>query len=280
MLIAAGHRAVPCLRCGYDITGLPRDSICPECAFPLRETLEASAFLRSLPRQVVNQIDNGVMVLAWSTIAVGASLPLGFLLMLVWALFDMSGASTGLNVGIAIGCGAAAGCFAVGSILISRQVSGRPLRPYWAQPVLRIAGPVGAFAAAAMSAADAMQITVSPTEGIVLRAVCQVSALTGLAAAMRVLQSIDRQTQRGRDSVIRYIVGWGLLVVLVLAWVAMFWTDPFGPKRPGSWGGLGLAAVMVLETGVFWSVVESVAIEWLAVTFGEDAVAGPRRIAP
>src|SRR5262245_48902409 len=114
MQIPGRRRPIPCLGCGYDITGLPREGVCPECALPLRDTLEDAKLLRSIEWSAVCRIYLGIHMIAWLPVIFVLLQPLTWLLIILAALFTSAGAE-GLFVPVlCVSGGIAMGVFAVG----------------------------------------------------------------------------------------------------------------------------------------------------------------------
>jgi hypothetical protein len=260
------NRAIPCLSCGYDITGLAREGVCPECASPLKSTLEASILLRSLPKTVMHRIDRGVFILSCAPLALSAGLPLGFIMMLGWAVFLRAKPDVGLFAGIGLGCAGAIVCFVLGAWSLTRPIVGRPLGPAWARHTLRYAGPPAALIIAAFSSLQFLSYSLGPVALMIGRGACQVLSLVVLGAVLGLFRAIERQTQAGR-----YWYGWGLLALLGVLWTLGYWFDPlalgFARFVSGAeWGGFLLAGTLILQIAVFWSAADSVALEWFAAT--------------
>lgn len=274
MLGIAKNRAIPCLSCGYDITGLGREGVCPECASPLKSTLEASIFLRSLPKTVVQRIDRGLFVLSCTPLALSLGVALGFVLMIGFALFSQVNLEVGWLTGLGLGCVLAIGCFALGAFQLTSPIPGRALGPTWARNTVRYVAPAGALIIAMFSSLPLLSYGISTLLTMIGRGTCQVLSLLVLSAVLTLLQAIERQTQAGREARGRYWYGWGLLTLLGALWFLLYWFDPIrlGPAGlvlGGGWGGFLLAGTMILQVGVFWGAVESVALEWFAVTSTE-----------
>ena len=49
-----------CIRCGYDLAGLGRDGLCPECALPVAESLERSPLLRGADLEWLKAVESGL----------------------------------------------------------------------------------------------------------------------------------------------------------------------------------------------------------------------------
>jgi hypothetical protein len=283
------HRAIQCLQCGYDITGLPRESVCPECALPLRKTLEAAMYLRSYPQALVRKIDQGVRWIACTPVALAAGVPLGTFLMVVWDLFDHEAPIRGLVVGFALGCVAAAACFGLGAVRLTSLLEGGPVRPDWARLALRYVGPVAAALDGVSPLVQWAGPNLSHVPSLAFRAACQLTSLIAVGATLRLFQSLEHQTQWGRDARLRYWYGWGLLIVLAFAWALWYWWLPLrsGPFRPApgfigptDWGGYLLAGAIVLEAGVLWCAVDSVAMEAIVAQYDGSTEDQARTIAP
>jgi len=239
-------------------------------------------------RELVRRIDRGVTLVAWTPIALAAGLPLGFLLVLVWMLFNPGESVVGLVIGLSLGCAGAVACFVVGALRLTRPIAGRPLGPLWARLGLRYVGPLAAALDGVTPIIQWQVPNLGSDLSLVLRAACQVLSLVACAAILRMFQAIEHQTQAGRGATVRYWYGWTLLVVLALIWGVVYWwlparRGPFGPAFGFSgldWGGFLLAGAMILEIGVLWSAVDSVAIEWIVATYGKSIEEEPRTIQP
>jgi hypothetical protein len=261
------HRPIPCLSCGYDITGLAREGVCPECAFALKDTLEASTLLRGCPAPLVQRIRRGVLLLAWSATAPVCGLPLGSIIGMVWALLPGTsgeGAWMGLVVGLIVGLLASAFCFIVGAVLLTRPSPARPLRPAWARLTLRYGGPAGALIAMASPLLLWVPVAIDPVASFLIRAVCQGMMMAALVSMIRVCAAIERQTQTA--GTYRYIYNWGVLGVLALIWAGAYWPGLFvrfglAGGVNGAWGAGWALGALILQFATLWRIVDSVSLE-------------------
>jgi hypothetical protein len=298
-------RRIPCLSCGYDITGLERKGVCPECAFPLKDTLEASALLRGWPPALVRRIRLGVYLLAmspaWLFVGLAVGLWIG-IFMAASGQADLNELIQGTEIGLAIGCGLAAVSFVAGCELVTRAIPARPLHPAWARVTLRVAGPLAALATCMAPFAHLLVLNNDPWATLLIRLVSQAVVLTALIALIRVCQSIGRQTQagvvvgsrnmQGLDTVgaPRNTGAWSALVLLALVWIVGYWVLPlaysgigrprfgraFGPLasgplavQGGGWGaGFALIALIIMA-GMLWRLVDVVSLEWTIAKHGK-----------
>ena len=195
-----------------------------------KDTLEASIFLRSLPKTVVQQIDRGVFLLSCAPLALSAGLPLGFILMLVWGVFLRGGPSriSACMPGSASDARAAIVCFVLGAWSLTRPMVGRRLGSAWARHTLRYEGPPAALIIAAFSSLQFLSFSLGPVALMVgARGACHVLSLAVLGAVLSLFRAIERQTQAGRDARVRYWYGWGLLALLGVLWTLGYWFNPF-----------------------------------------------------
>jgi hypothetical protein len=265
------HRVIPCLGCGYDVTGLAPESVCPECALPLKSTLEASNLLRTCPREMVRGYRIGTWLLALSPTCLVLGLALGLWIGLIWWALSDSGGWTGVAIGVVAGsCGSAVALIA-GTELMIRSTRGRSLHPAWGLRVLRVAGPVVIAITSVGLVVRLNGLVLGRVSDVVLRATFQVAALTALASLLRVAESVWSQTQATVKRPRREWLCWVVISGLALIWTITTWLLPIttGPfARPwrrlvlGTWAE-PLAVIAFILLGTFlWRLVDAVSLEW------------------
>jgi hypothetical protein len=243
------NRAIPCLSCGYDITGLARESVCPECALPLKDTLEASALLRGWPPALVRRIRLGVFLLAMSPTCLLLGLAIGLWIGIFMAMPSQAGISEfiqGTEIGLVIGCVLGALCFVAGCELVTRVIPARPMHPPWARVTLRVTGLFAVIAAGLAPFGSLLVLNNDPWATLLIRFVSQVVVLVALASLIRVCQAIGKQTQAGvvtgrknidsagADGTPKNTGAWGALVLLALVWIVGYWVLPLAFSGVGS----------------------------------------------
>jgi hypothetical protein len=274
------NRAIPCLNCGYDITGLARESVCPECALPLKDTLEASALLRGYPKSLIRRIDWGVCLMAWSPLALVCGLPIAAILMAPLFLVRTADTWIGVAIGLGLGCLGAVCSFGAGAVLLSRSIPGRPLRPAWAPIVLRYLGPLGVAVAGATPLIRWTSFALSSTANLIAGGVFQTTCLLTLAAAFNVCRDIDRWTQFGQERNRPPWRTWAPIIALATVWLLGYWIFPGVSGRltlahDGEWGQGWLLAVLIIEGDWLWRVVAAVDLERRASAYGRRQPPAP-----
>ncbi len=76
--------AIACLKCGYELSGLATDGVCPECACPVARSLESRTWLRAADPEWLRRVIRGVKCLAISHLLV--AIGLAWLLVMMVAL--------------------------------------------------------------------------------------------------------------------------------------------------------------------------------------------------
>lgn len=68
----------PCVRCGYDLAGLVRDGLCPECGEPVKHSLDVE-LLGHLPGEQIAQLRRAATCVQWGVVIFGIAIPLSML---------------------------------------------------------------------------------------------------------------------------------------------------------------------------------------------------------
>lgn len=68
----------PCVKCGYDLQGLPEDGVCPECGEAVRHSLSIE-LLGHLPAEQLKALRRGAGYVQWGVVVFGVSVPLAFM---------------------------------------------------------------------------------------------------------------------------------------------------------------------------------------------------------
>jgi len=68
----------PCVKCGYDLKGLPEDGVCPECGEAVRNSLSIE-LLGHLPAEQLRALRRGAGYVQWGVVVFGVSVPLAFM---------------------------------------------------------------------------------------------------------------------------------------------------------------------------------------------------------
>jgi hypothetical protein len=275
MQVPGRRRPIPCLGCGYDITGLPREGVCPECALPLRDTLEDAKLLRSIEWSALCRIYLGIHLLAWLPVAFVLLLPLAWVLIVLAALLFR--AEDFLTPALCVAGGIAMGAFAVGCWLLGNRAPARSLHPSWARATTLWLGPVVAVLLVASPFAGNLTKYAEPWATLLVRAACQLLTMVLLTAILRLCQILEARTQSpyGDERPRRHRFAWSVIVVLGFVWAYWYWAHPLAAgtvdqERGGWWGeGWALLALIVLGT-VFWRVADAVALEWNAARYNRE----------
>jgi hypothetical protein len=275
MFGAKKYRGIPCLRCGYDITGLPREGVCPECALPLRNTLEASDLLRSWPIDDVRRLSRGLSLLAWSPAALLLGLLPGIWLFALLSLFSPDSGVGAAVIAIGAGCVAAAVCFALGCLVLTRSVPARSVAPSWTIPVLRVTGPTAA-ALALLSPIRFIPLRHDPVTAYLIGFLCQGVTLAALAAMIRFCHSIEARTVIAGRPVIRHWISWATLAIVVTIWVCGYWVAPMTHSRwpeleAGDWREGWALGFFLLHGFSFWKLSDAVRAEEVVALYEQES---------
>lgn len=253
-----------CKACGYDLTGLAPQGVCPECAHPVANSLRAD-LLRFhdpiwLARVEVGTrwIARGVATITWGMIAAISCLPLVIVLSLTGLLNAPGPVATALGT-ILIGVGAMmAGVLllagplmlAVGSVFAGSVNSGAggpvPLRT-WPAAGVRWGGPCFVAAVLGELALQQLAPTWSPAAQLFVKAACQASALGLLWSLVARLQDLESRTIDWNESrAKKYRSHRRDLIVAGMLYVIFGWlvSGP-GPRSAGGWGA-SFALLIVL----------------------------------
>lgn len=65
-LVVQGPR--PCIRCAYELAGLPLDALCPECAAPVRQSLKGDILLHRAPEHLA-RLGRGALLVELAMVA-------------------------------------------------------------------------------------------------------------------------------------------------------------------------------------------------------------------
>ncbi len=272
MLGAKRHQAIPCLSCGYDLTGLARSSVCPECATPLKFTLEASNLLRSWPAPMLNRLRRGVYMLAvaptallWGGIA---AIAVGFFMM----LFNYEQGLRYAVVCAGIGCLAAAVSFSAGSVLLTMPIGGRHFLPQWVAITLRVCGPLAAVLGGASLIAMSVPLPNEPMTTLLIRALCQSLTLGALAAMIHACEVVESRTEAYARKPRSYTYNWCVLFGLAFLWIGLYWVSPMRGELGGSWGSGWALGALAIQISMLWRVTDSVDAEYLIANYQQTEV--------
>ncbi len=250
---------VPCASCGYDLTGLDRDALCPECAHPVAMSLQGDLLRFHEPRWLA-KVTFGLRMMRWGANTIACTLLAAVLALLATIVLNMirrTGAEPPEWVLIVftmlLGLGLVTGLLlvAIGSVPAGATLtgSGASVRMRsWPGDVVRWGGPGFVVAVLASPGLQALAPTWDPNAQAVVKGLCQAGALGylwGLVARLRDLETrtlgwnVERFKAYGyhrRDLVIA-----GVLYVL-FGWVLWF---P-GSRGGGAWGASFAVLLMLL----------------------------------
>lgn len=277
MRVPGRPRPIPCLGCGYDITGLAREGVCPECALPLRDTLEDAKLLRSIEWSALCRVYLGIHLLAWLPVVFVLLLPVSWLLIVLLMLLSNGRGDTLLIAAVCVSGGVATGMFAVGCRLLGQRAPDRLLRSSWAHVAIAWLGPVLALLLVLSPFSWMLTTYKEPWATLLLRAVCQTLTLVVFAALLRLCSLLEARalSPHGDASRPRMRFAWSVVILLGFAWAYWYWVRPFADnswndQRGGWWGeGWALLALVLLGT-VFWRVADAVAVEWNAARYNRE----------
>jgi hypothetical protein len=272
------RRAIPCLGCGYDLTGLPRDGVCPECALPLRDTLEEATLLRSIDWSGLCKLYLGIHLIAWSPILLVLSLPLAWVLVvmlpLVWGVdiervIEASGTISG---------GLALASFGSGCVLLGLRAPSRSVKPRWTQVVTGYGGPILAVLLLGSPWIGPLIKVFDPWATIFLRAVFQLLALTFLVGLLRLCRTLETLTSQDRQRTsprARVRAAETLVGLLAFTWFAWYWvapsvSDSWDQQRGGSWGEGWAIGTLIALGALFWRVADAIALEWNVARYNRE----------
>jgi hypothetical protein len=247
-----------CKSCGYELTGLSRDGVCPECAHPILHSLRPDLLRFHDQRWLasvesgVRGIARGVTIVTWGAIAVIAFVPIILVLAAAGVLHTRAGTGV-IGVGaMCVGALLVAGplMLAAGSVLAGSTRSGAgspvPLRT-WPPTLVRWGGPCFVLAVLANPALEALAPTWIRSAQLLVKGACQVCALGYLWALVARLEDLESRTIDWTDerakkyrSHRRDLVVAGALYV-IFGWLVV---GP-GPRSPGNWGG-SFAVIILL----------------------------------
>lgn len=224
-----------CISCGYALAGLARESLCPECAFPVARSLDASTLLRTAEPGWLKRLWIGFRLLnfalrAWLA-ALIAFIP-GLLVILASELSFIARAianhlMAAVGVLLAAGLGAGLLCIAPGLWLITAPTHGPQSPPARHRLALRWLGiPLALLPLILIPISPMWRLTSLPQPGIyAARAGVQVAGLAAVYALTLILEHYERcapHTPTGRAhrsgsprhnlavAAVLFIIGWVL----------------------------------------------------------------------
>lgn len=272
---------IPCLRCGYDLTGLPREGVCPECALPLKETLEASTLLRSWPPEDIRRIHRALRLLAWSPTALVLGVLPGVWLYALFALCNPEAAMEWAAVGIGAGCIAGAILFAIGSHALGSVAPAKPLTPHSSLCVLRALGPFGAAFGIISPFLLTAPLHNEPISTLLIRLLCQLVSLGALGALIHTCQTIQTRTVLHKRGMPPFLGSWVGLAAVAGVWGYLYWHWLAEPSRlqeveGAEWGEAWAVGFLVLHAIPLWRLTVAVEAEGLVAVYADQGTAsGP-----
>lgn len=222
-----------CISCGYSLSGLAREALCPECAFPIARSLDATPLLRTAEPRWLARIASGLRALNLSMTCWMTALALWVVSMFVGIVVMKGVGGTALDIAMKILIGlliaastagflsAAYGFWSIGALTPSFHAP----RP-WARLVVRyLAASLAlvAVALAALSAISTISVLGTPA-AYALRGTIQGAGLLSLLAFSRILEhfersfpvarpDLDKRIRSTRTSVVVlalvFLIGWG-----------------------------------------------------------------------
>lgn len=239
---------VHCISCGYSLAGLPRESLCPECAFPVARSLDASHLLRTADPRWLAGVASGfrwlrLAMMSW-LIAVIILLP-GMALTLFVGTFVGSGPMWYELVMTLIGLL----CFSAGVIGLLLGSAGlwkitapthgpQAPRARHRLPLRWIGVPFLVLPIIALAAGPMWRLSQLPDAGIyAVRAAFQIAGIAGIYFLAKVLEHFERSTPDSRPNLsrrtrnVRHNLA-GLVFLFAIGWVVNFTSAGMGASMP------------------------------------------------
>lgn len=234
-----------CISCGYSLAGLPRESLCPECAFPVARSLDATPLLRTAEPCWLRGVWLGFRLLrlammSW-LIALLAMLPALCIMLLAMSFNIGPSDPPWLQLITAVVSVFAGACFligllllAVGLWLVTVPTHGPQCPPLCDRLPLRWLGiPLALMPLFLLALTPVWRLSNLPQPGILaIRAGVQVSGLAALFLLARIVEHFERGTpspppdllSQGR-SLRRNLIG--LAIIFILGWLILIVNSSF-----------------------------------------------------
>ncbi len=223
-----------CISCGYSLAGLSRETLCPECAFPVARSLDATPMLRTAEPRWLRGIAFGLRLLEramWScTAAFVMAILAMFMAVIATTVSNLPTAVVAIVVAPMFIALIAAIVFSIGGLwLITVPVPSFHSPPTHARMAVRWLG-IPAFALAALAAAIGgrwLGPFMSEAVTLAMRAVIQVAGLVSLGSLSILLAHFERSTAQPRGDLPRRLKDtrknlYAVAVLFIIGWCQMY----------------------------------------------------------